>query len=129
MKNKFGKHLHENLKKFALYSERNLFTIKETPVAVSTTQNDELLKVRSIYLEKLQERESLAAEYNQLEALLNEMRESMFAIRLSHQSLDEHNVQPIGEFASTLRENCTVLAGLQLQAIGEIGIITPAGTC
>lgn len=108
---KMKKHFDKNMDKFDIYASRNIFVL---PTDDSSAQNKskekENLENKSLELDVLKNRYyDLLAEYSsktsdikESEVLLDNMRNSLFQIRVASQAMDEHNLQPLAETLSTI---------------------------
>lgn len=111
LQRKMKKHFDKNMDKFDIYATRNIFVL---PVDESSSQTQskekENLENKSLELDILKNRYyDLLAEYSsktsdikESEALLDNMRNSLFQIRVASQTMDEHNLQPLAETMATI---------------------------
>jgi hypothetical protein len=91
----------ENLEKFNLYSNRNIFSTPAGSVAMtassSSSSNPELLALREKYIKLHGEYSRLSIECKDYELLSKDMRETLFALRVASQVFDDYNINPIAQ--------------------------------
>lgn len=131
-----------NLEKFKVYATRNIFIPSATstssqPIASSsssaapadsfnpniiTPNTPALLSARERFLALKQEHDALAWECKETEALLKDMRSTLFQLRMAAQIFDEKNVSPIAEYTANLAQQGTKLQNLCNDSTGTAAV-------
>jgi uncharacterized phage infection (PIP) family protein YhgE len=127
MKNSYS----ENLKKFSIYADRNIFVT--TPLIVQSakgipsktksaleTVTEEVDTLKDLYNSRREELTQLSSGCRDGDALLKDMRRTLFTIRVGAQTLDEHNLQPISETIATLEQYQETMVALSSRAKGNL---------
>ena len=127
MKNSYS----ENLKKFSIYADRNIFVT--TPLIVQSadgippktksaldTVTEEVETLKDLYNSRREELIQLSSGCRDGDTLLKDMRRSLFTIRVGAQTLDEHNLQPISETIATLEQYQETMVALSSRAKGYL---------
>lgn len=79
---------------------------------IVTPNTPTLLSARERFLALKQEHDALAWECKETEALLKDMRSTLFQLRMAAQVFDEKNVSPIAEYTANLAQQGTKLQNL-----------------
>lgn len=116
----------QNIKKFELYSSRNIFTQSEAICSYDTLELDhsqsrkasELLRRR--YLNLVEDNKRLSDECLQKNQLLADMTSALFQIRVGKQALDLYDVNPLGDTVEGIREQCAQLEEFSRRASGTM---------
>ena len=127
MKNSYS----ENLKKFSIYADRNIFvttplivqSVKGIPPKTKTaleTVTEEVDLLKDLYNSRREELTQLSSGCRDGDALLKDMRRTLFTIRVGAQTLDEHNLQPISESIATLEQYQETMVALSSRAKGNL---------
>ena len=127
MKNSYS----ENLKKFTIYADRNIFV--KTPIVVQSAKaappkaksalenvTEEVDLLKDLYNSRREELIQLSSGCRDGDTLLKDMRRTLFTIRVGAQTLDEHNLQPISETIATLEQYQDTMGALSSRAKGKI---------
>ena len=111
--------LDVNFNKFNAYAVRNIFTINEVSNTTSMSNKDlidkknhEIAVLRQKYNELVVRHGSLSNENKQMEAVLSDMRNALFQLRVGAQVLDEYNVQPLVDTMSHIQSQKQILIDL-----------------
>ena len=122
----------KNMKKFAVYADRNIFIAsKEQNTAASVDKNelikdelrvvcDEVEALKSVYLAKRADHLQLAGECRDGDLLLKDMRKSLFTIRVGGQLFDDCKVQPLIETVAILEQHQGDMVKLSERAKGNL---------
>ena len=127
MKNSYS----ENLKKFTIYADRNIFVTTPMvvlsvkvipPKARSALENvtDEVELLKDLYSSRREELIQLSSGCRDGDMLLKDMRRTLFTIRVGAQTLDEYNLQPISETIATLEQYQETMGALSSRAKGNL---------
>jgi len=116
MQSTYGK----NMAKFELYALRNIFTLPvaaDTSAAAATKQSldkvsHEVEQTHHNYLKMQAQKNRLAIECDQGEALLKDMRSALFTMKVGSQVLEEYSVAPLDTTVSFI-----VTKQVELQAL------------
>lgn len=113
----------ENMKKFELYSKRNIFTSpseeRVTEDVKTTTDRSLAESQREHYASLLAENTRLHAECSQKEALLADMTSALFHIRVGTQAFDMYDVNPLEDTLEGTQEKSMQLESFIKRATGE----------
>jgi uncharacterized phage infection (PIP) family protein YhgE len=131
LRNRMKNSYSENLKKFSIYADRNIFVT--TPLIVQSakgnppktksaleTVTEEVDTLKNLYNSRREELTQLSSGCRDGDALLKDMRRTLFTIRVGAQTLDEHNLQPISETIATLEQYQETMVALSSRAKGNL---------
>lgn len=116
-----AKSFSQNIKKFEVYSEENIFLRANSgsAPAISSSTRDLLNQLRAEYAQELEAFESMSREKQQLAALLREMQASLFELRVSGQALDSLSLHPLDEAMARISQQVRQLSAMCINADGK----------
>ena len=106
---------HRNMNKFDVYCDRNIFVPSSSSVFKMETEDtvsSELEQLRQKYMTLRSQYMDLSASTKAATLFLQDIRASLFQIRVGAQVLDEYNIQPLAETMATLTQQKVALEEL-----------------
>jgi hypothetical protein len=118
-------HFAKNLKKFEVYSEENIF---QAPYPHALSRQPKATEPSIDYLREELERErerfhELSEQKAQLSALLREMQGALFDLRVSGQTLESLNLQPLADTLAGIYQQVKQLKSMIITANGVIYLL------
>jgi len=112
---------HRNMDKFDVYCNRNIFVPSSSSSSNSvfkmeTEVSSELEQLRQKYMTLRSQYMDLSASTKAATLFLQDMRSTLFHIRVGAQVLEEYNVQPLAETMATLTQQKIALEELCVNA-------------
>ena len=112
---------HRNMGKFDVYCNRNIFVPSSSSSSNSvfkmeTAVSSELEQLRQKYMTLRSQYMDLSASTKAATLFLQDMRSTLFHIRVGAQVLEEYNVQPLAETMATLTQQKIALEELCVNA-------------
>ena len=114
---------HRNMDKFDVYCNRNIFVPSSSSSSSSnsvfkmeTEVSSELEQLRQKYMTLRSQYMDLSASTKAATLFLQDMRSTLFHIRVGAQVLDDYNVQPLAETMATLTQQKIALEELCVNA-------------
>lgn len=116
----------ENMKKFGLYSQRNVFSgVLDNKSGSSASSDAELAALREKYLEVHSEYCRLTLECADYAVLLKDMRNALFQLRVSAQVFDDYSVMPLADTVAQVTQQRANLEEMCAKATELLDKIQP----
>jgi len=116
------RHFVKNTSKFELYATRNIFAMPLLDAGgekgSGSAEQAEVDTLKAKYLEAQDNHARLAGEVRDSEALLKDMRDSLYKVRVAEQQVGDQSA-PLAETLSTLNEQRANLQALTKRARGK----------